>query len=261
VLHPLLHRNTSDLGAQRFSSVLTGEEFFLSDHRVEGVRVLPGVAYLEMARAAIEQSTGRLVEDGQRVVLQNVVWVRPLALEGASREVHIEVGLAGEGEGLRFEVYGGAAEEAAQEAAYVQGRAVLRERDGAPMPESVDLSGWVSRCSRSVDVEDCYTMFSESGLSYGAAYRGLEGLQAGLDEEGEPFILAQLTLPGCVSETLGEYVFSGVRRGAEGGGTVIALCAGGDGDPSSVQPADVGADPCARGDGEWRGQEVGYRGL
>src|SRR6266545_4670942 len=34
VIHPLLHRNTSDLREQRYSSTFTGEEFFLADHQV-----------------------------------------------------------------------------------------------------------------------------------------------------------------------------------------------------------------------------------
>ncbi|PNB39340.1 hypothetical protein C1X64_39635, partial [Pseudomonas sp. GW456-E7] len=33
-LHPLVHRNTSDFTEQRFSSIFTGKEFFLSDHVV-----------------------------------------------------------------------------------------------------------------------------------------------------------------------------------------------------------------------------------
>ena len=41
---------------QRFSSVFTGEEFFLADHVVKGQRVLPEVAYLELARAAVVQT-------------------------------------------------------------------------------------------------------------------------------------------------------------------------------------------------------------
>ena len=53
-LHPLLHQNTSDLSGQRFSTTFTGQEFFLADHMVKGQRELPGVAYLEMARAAVE---------------------------------------------------------------------------------------------------------------------------------------------------------------------------------------------------------------
>src|SRR5262245_25555008 len=34
-LHPMLHRNTSDLREQRYSSTFSGEEFFLADHRVK----------------------------------------------------------------------------------------------------------------------------------------------------------------------------------------------------------------------------------
>ena len=57
-LHPLVHLNISTLTQQRYRTQLTGDEFFLRDHRVRmptgsAVGVLPGVAYLEMARAAI----------------------------------------------------------------------------------------------------------------------------------------------------------------------------------------------------------------
>lgn len=50
----MLHRNTSDLLEQKFSTILNGDEFFLADHIVRNKRVLPGAAYLEMARAAAE---------------------------------------------------------------------------------------------------------------------------------------------------------------------------------------------------------------
>ena len=40
-LHPLVHQNTSDLSEQRFSTVLNGDEIFLTDHRVQGQAVLP----------------------------------------------------------------------------------------------------------------------------------------------------------------------------------------------------------------------------
>ena len=52
VLHPLLQRNTSTLAGQRYSSRFSGHEFFLADHVVQGRRLLPGAAQLEMARAA-----------------------------------------------------------------------------------------------------------------------------------------------------------------------------------------------------------------
>ncbi|WP_145984448.1 type I polyketide synthase, partial [Bradyrhizobium nitroreducens] len=58
VAHPLVQRNTSDLGEQRYTSRFTGREFFLQDHQVHGQRVLPGVAHLEMARAAVRLAAG-----------------------------------------------------------------------------------------------------------------------------------------------------------------------------------------------------------
>src|SRR3546814_11069880 len=57
VLHPLVHENVSTLQQARFTTLLTGAEFFLADHRMQGQKILPGVAYLEMVRAAIAHAT------------------------------------------------------------------------------------------------------------------------------------------------------------------------------------------------------------
>src|SRR5581483_2510847 len=85
-LHPLVQRNTSDLDEQRFSSNFTGEEFFLTDHVVQGQKLLPGAAHLEMARAAVQQASPA---DGSSVRLENVVFVRPVVIGDASLELHI----------------------------------------------------------------------------------------------------------------------------------------------------------------------------
>src|SRR5439155_5510115 len=51
VLHPLLHRNTSDLSEQRYTSTFTGDEVFLTEDPIDGRRMLLATATLEMARA------------------------------------------------------------------------------------------------------------------------------------------------------------------------------------------------------------------
>ena len=82
MLHPLLHQNTSDFSEQRFSSTFTGEEFFLADHVVQGQKILPGVAYLEMARAAVAQVMGSLSKDNCGVIqFKDIVWAQPFAVE------------------------------------------------------------------------------------------------------------------------------------------------------------------------------------
>ena len=89
MLHPLLHRNTSDLSAQRFSTRLSGEEFYLRDHVVGGSRVLPGVAHLEMARAAVAAAAGEDAQAGVR--LEQVAWLRPVVVGAEGLELHVEL--------------------------------------------------------------------------------------------------------------------------------------------------------------------------
>ncbi|MCP5047291.1 MAG: hypothetical protein GY940_08975, partial [bacterium] len=103
-LHPLLQENTSNLSEQRFSSTFTGEEFFLKDHRVKGEKILPGVAYLEMAREAVKQAAQEFSRDNRIIRLKNVVWVRPIAVGDKPAEVNIGL-FPGENGEIAYQIY------------------------------------------------------------------------------------------------------------------------------------------------------------
>ncbi len=77
VIHPLLHNNTSDFSQQCYTSTFNGEESFLKDHQVNGEKILPGVAYLEMARAAVERALPFRPESSA-LKLQKNVWAHPI---------------------------------------------------------------------------------------------------------------------------------------------------------------------------------------
>jgi polyketide synthase PksN len=196
-LHPLVQRNTSSLNGQRFSSVWTGDEFYLRDHVVKGHKVLPGVCYLEMARAAIERSLDPERRTAASISLRNVVWVRPLVVED-TREVHIALNMQ-EGGDIEFEVY---SDGPAEKVLYAQGRAVLEDSAGS----QIDLPMLRSRCDRSIEAARCYEVFSAGGIEYGAAYQGLTGVQAGTNLENQRFALARISLPASVTETAEEYL-------------------------------------------------------
>ena len=105
VLHPLVHENTSNFGEQRFTSTFTGDEFFLPDHVIEGKKVLPGVTYLEMARAAIEQAIGVQVGiNTPEIQLKNIVWAQPLTVGDKTAQVHIRLFPEANGQ-IRYEIY------------------------------------------------------------------------------------------------------------------------------------------------------------
>ncbi len=193
-LHPLVQRNTSDLDGLRYSTVFDGAAFFLSDHRVQGRKVLPGVAYLEMVRAALGLADGGdAMTRGVR--LSQVVWSRPLVVEGGP--VEAQLGLYPEEDGtLTYEVYG---EDASGPVTYSQGRV---ERIEAGEPERLDVESLRAQCGvKAWAAEACYARFSERGLQYGPAHRAIENLYAG---EGQ--VLGRLVLPSAVSDTREQYV-------------------------------------------------------
>ncbi len=185
-LHPLLGRNVSTWDALEFSTELSGAEFFLADHRVAGRATLPGVAILEMARAAAELvAPGRPAEG-----VEGVMWGSPVVVDGAP--VTVALRLYPEGGALAFELV-----TAATERLHAQGRVRLAAGAGdvaggagLGAGESLDVAAIRSRCGRRVEGEALYRDFAERGLGFGRRWRGLREVWSG---EGEA--LARLELP------------------------------------------------------------------
>ncbi|MCX8131319.1 MAG: SDR family NAD(P)-dependent oxidoreductase, partial [Clostridia bacterium] len=194
-IHPFLHQNTSDLLEQRFSSIFTGEEFFLAGHVVNRQKVLPGVAYLEMARAAADQAAGRFDAARTGIRLKNVVWAKPVVVE--TEPVNVHIGLYPEENGeIAYEIYSEAGEE---KVVHSQGSALLT---GITGKSRLDIQELQHRCSKDkLSSDRCYEAFKAIGLDYGHGYRGIEKVLIG---QGE--VLAKLTLPSSVLNTQGQYV-------------------------------------------------------
>ncbi|MCP3905964.1 MAG: hypothetical protein GY715_20255, partial [Planctomycetes bacterium] len=174
-LHPLLHRNTSDFSEQRFSSTFTGEEFFLADHVVKGKKVLPGVAHLEMARAAVEQAAGVSGDEQAGISLSNVVWARPITVEDNPVSVHIGLFPEESGE-IAYEIYSQSdsksGEENAEPVLHSQGVAQINQMNQMNMAEEVpalDIESLKAECDQKrFSSDECYETFAKAGLEYGA---------------------------------------------------------------------------------------------
>ena len=200
-LHPLLHQNISDIYGPRFGSLLTGREFFLSDHVVNGLRVLPGVVYLEMARAAVEQALGAVAESPEigrmGIRLQNIVWVRPLVV--AEKPVRVEIELFPETDGvITYDIYSGPETAEVEPVLHSQGRVALNEIGEAPILNLEDL---LAGCRDTLDSTGCYEAFKAVGIDYGPAFRGLREVHV-----GRGIVMAKLSLPPSVSSTRDQFV-------------------------------------------------------
>jgi amino acid adenylation domain-containing protein len=192
--HPLLHENISTLDEQRYRATFTGREFFLADHVIKGHRILPGVAYLEMAREAVSQATG----GSQPLVLKDVAWPRPFELRDQPRPIQASVRRTGDRE-LRFEISTADGQESTSSLQLCQGIAVL--------PQSARVTPEIGAALRTENyparysARDCYRAFKQLGIDYGPSHQAVTELFVGSGS-----VLARLVLPSPVAGTLNQFV-------------------------------------------------------
>jgi len=197
VIHPLLHSNTSDLSEQRYSSTFTGDEFFLTDHRVRTngspQKILPGAAYLEMARAAIQQVSPDQQESGI-MELHDTVWLKPFVVVEHRR---ISIALSANDDGrVDYEIY---STEAEVETVHCQGHAIFRRQAA---PARLDLAQLRSAMGGGrLAAPDLYALCVRMGLHYGLAHQGITAIHL-----GDKQLLADLRLPAVVEASENEYV-------------------------------------------------------
>ncbi|HKO54705.1 MAG TPA: SDR family NAD(P)-dependent oxidoreductase, partial [Thermoanaerobaculia bacterium] len=193
VLHPLLHRNTSDFHRQSYRSTLRGDEFFLTDHQVRtggnGIeKLLPGMAYLEMARAAIEHASGSNVME-----LQDTFWAQPIIVRESTE---VTIALAADDSGrIDYEI---CSRDGDEEVVHFQGRASVSHR---PAPAKLDLERLKTEMTHGrVEPGALYAACAHMGLMYGPAFHGVAAIHRGTDQ-----VLAELRLPPSLESTVGDY--------------------------------------------------------
>jgi phthiocerol/phenolphthiocerol synthesis type-I polyketide synthase E len=101
--HPLLDARVFEMGMtatdiQYVTKFSPSSHWILDEHRIQGHAILPGTAYLELARAAFSEAVG-----GESVELRDVVFLAPLWVgDGEQREVRTQ--LKRDAEGSEFSV-------------------------------------------------------------------------------------------------------------------------------------------------------------
>jgi polyketide synthase PksN len=188
-LHPLVHRNTSTLQEEKFTSYFTGKEFFLADHVVAGKKVLPGVAYIKMARAASELAGLENIKS-----IKNVVWMQPVVVE----ENHIQevnISLYPNEDIIKYEVFISGA--GGQRLVCSQGTFFV----GAGLvPARINIDEIKNRCTKTKDKKEVYASFKEVGLEYGASFQAIQKLYYNENEA-----ITYLKLPAYLKDDFKEF--------------------------------------------------------
>ncbi|HEX8619089.1 MAG TPA: polyketide synthase dehydratase domain-containing protein, partial [Thermoanaerobaculia bacterium] len=181
--------------------------------------MLPGVGYLEMARAAIanalpDQPAASVLE------LHNTVWAQPIVVQ-ERKEVGIAL-VATEGDAVDYEIY---SDDGAHEVVHCQGRAIFSQ---APLPAALALEQLKARMRKGrLESAAVYESCARMGLVYGPAFQGITAIYRG---DGE--VLADLRLPGTLAETADAFVLHPSLMD----GALQAAVGLMDGDADAIQP-------------------------
>lgn len=158
---------------------------YLAEHRIDGVAVLPGSAYVEIAATAVRQAYG-----WGRCELEDVRFERAMTLQPECA-VRVQTLLSG-GEGARTVVVRSAAADGW--ARHFTARMV--QLGGEPPA----LTPLMALEERGPLVDDCYAQFARHGVEYGPFFRAIT--RAWIDGGA---VQAELEAPAAVQATMGQY--------------------------------------------------------
>jgi acyl transferase domain-containing protein len=181
-LHPLLHKNVSDVRHLGYSTAFSGSEYFLTDHPV----ALPPAMYLEMARAAIQNATASQSTTG--LELFNVVWA-----DGVSSLANLPITLAlfaRDDDQLDYEIY---SQQEEGDTVHCQGQSMLGT---APAPTLLDIDCLQAQMQKGKrNSSTFYSGLADAGINYGPAYQAVQEISLG-DRE----LLAEIRVPNPTAE-------------------------------------------------------------
>lgn len=177
---------SNDYPIGEFRSVFDGTEPFLADHIIQGQKILPGMAYLEIARAAVAASAPP--GDDAMLVLSDSVFVNALTVKD-KRTVTVRVYPGGAGQ---FGV-----EVSTEQGVHFQTRVSVQKtseclatKGYAPV---LDIAGLRAAITRPGPTKSAfYQTYRNRGVELGPSHRGVEEIF--LDGQGEG--LARIRLPG-----------------------------------------------------------------
>jgi acyl transferase domain-containing protein len=199
--HPFIRHDFTNGGGPRFGATFTGQEFFLRDHIVAGEKVFPGVAHLEMARAAHALAVPDHNDRLESVMMRNIVWMRPLRVGDMPVSVRVMLG-DDNGTDRHYKITVSAGDDTSAEEnfiVYSQGVIGAGRMDHHP---SLDLQKIEADC-RAFEIApaEAYAAYRRQEIHYGSAFKGIEQLFV-----GDSQVLVRLSLPRVVEDTIDQFI-------------------------------------------------------
>lgn len=153
--------------------VVNRQEFFLRDHVIKDMPVLPAAAYIDFCRAEAERH-----ELPGQFELRNLTWATPISLAQDIRERSIDCRCLQQNEDLILAFSSGPRTEST-----THFRSICRPLTATavdPRHDSIDAIR--TRCSTAAGTENFYSTFDSLGIHYGPSFRCLKAAWLGRNE-------------------------------------------------------------------------------
>lgn len=171
-LHPLIDDNVSTMDKVLFRKVLSQSDFFIRDHIIQKSTILPGVAYLEMARAA-----GELAQQSKIRMIEDVIWASPIAVKDKAKDCF--VGLSKFNGKISYKVFHN---EFGQNIVASQGKLSSLLDEEESLPVVYPIRELKNQFKNSIGHEEVYQYFAKLGFQYGDTFKCIDYIQSNQTE-------------------------------------------------------------------------------
>ncbi len=198
-LDSFIDANVSTLDEQLFVKTFNQSAFYLKDHKLGTKSVLPGVAYLELARQAAQ-----LAADGEPVLgLTNIKWLKPIVVNGAQETTHISLRPANGN--VEFEIFKSVS--GGSRIVFCRGSAVISRYSSASSVQGMSLPlpvidpRTVKARSTHLHEHQIKNGFESLGFGFGPSFQVMKGLYINQSEA-----MADLALTAELAGSTDDYV-------------------------------------------------------
>jgi acyl transferase domain-containing protein len=193
-LHPLLDSNISILNTTCYQKQFSGKEFYLLDHKINSIAMLPGAAYLEMARAA-----AALAVPLQKVIrLSDIIWAKPIWItdKTITATIRLQQGEAG----IIYEVVTESTDDQSEPDIHTQGKIIYSSQNTIAEPGTLDIGLITQRCTLTESKEIFYDSLKLQGFYYGPSCQTISQINYNQRE-----VLAKIELPEHLKESADQF--------------------------------------------------------
>ncbi|MDR2023814.1 MAG: SDR family NAD(P)-dependent oxidoreductase [Hungatella sp.] len=197
---------TADETEQVYQLVVDGSEFYLREHVIDGNKVFPAVAFLELAIRA-----GERFSSSEQLIIQNIVFAAPLTV--GSAPVTIQIKLCRQQSRIQFQI--ATNDDTGKPQIHSQG--YLMEEASPSKQQTmvpVNVSGVTNKCGKNLKRDEIYHLYGNLGVEYSGTFRSLNEICYDQDEalsrfNGEifpldpEFKLHPVLVDGLLQTTLG----------------------------------------------------------